>query len=138
MSDEDDRDPLEQLDGPAEGGEPNATPTAYKRRLSKIEQAEADVSEFWRSVMADPAGRRAIWGFIAETCHAFETKFPCGPTGVPQPEATWFHAGKQAVGFDLYNEISARCPQETLKMRGENDTYFKQINKRRRGVKNDD
>lgn len=124
MSDEDERDPLEQLDGPEGGGEPNASPSAYKRRLSKIEQAERDRQDFWRSVMADPIGRKQIWDFLSLDCHAFETRFSVGPNGFPQSESTWFEAGRQEVGQRLHAMLFKTCRELVGAMHDEHDPRF--------------
>ncbi len=136
MSDEDNRDPLEQLDGPKEGGEPNASPKAYRQRVSKIEQEEQERIAFWASVMGDPVGRRVMWQFLTLDCHAFETRFAVGPNGFPQSESTWFEAGRQEVGQRLYKSLLKRCRDSVWAMHDECDPDF--AIKRRRGVKNDD
>jgi hypothetical protein len=134
MTDEDERDPLDQLDGPEDGGEPNASPKAYRQRVSKIEQVEQEREAFWRSVMADPIGRRAIWEFLTLDCHFEETRFAVGPNGFPQSESTWFEAGRQEVGQRLAKSLQKRCREGYLAMLDENDPAF--AKPRKRGVKN--
>jgi len=134
MTDEDERDPLDQLDGPTEGGEPNASPNAYRKRLSRVEREEQERAAFWQSVMADPVGRRIIWQFLTLDCHAFETRFAVGPNGFPQSESTWFEAGRQEVGQRLYKSLLKRCRDSVFVMHDENDPDFA---KPKNKVKND-
>ena len=131
MTDEDERDPLEQLDGPQQGGEPNASPSAHKQRVSRIEREEKEIAEFWHGVMSDSVGRRVIWKFLAEDCHAFETRFPCGPTGFPHSEATWFQAGQQEIGQRLYQALLQRCREGVWQMHDDMDPRFAKTKKRR-------
>ena len=133
MTDEDERDPLEQLDGPQQGGEPNASPSAHKQRVSRIEREEKEIAEFWHGVMSDSVGRRVIWKFLAEDCHAFETRFPCGPTGFPHSEATWFQAGQQEIGQRLHMALGKNCRDLLFLMHDEHDPNFKAVARRKKG-----
>ena len=133
MSDEDERDPLDKLDGPAQGGEPNASPSAYNKRLSRIEKADEEERAVWRNIMGDPIARRVIWSFLQDL-HFEETRFACGPNGFPQSEATWFHAGMQEGGRLLHRRLERNCRELVWAMHDEHDPYF--AVKRRREVKN--
>ena len=74
---------------------------SYRRQRNTAEFRKRQAREFWQRVFADPIGRREMWGILQEA-HAFETRFACGPSGIPQPEATWFEAGKQDLGQRLF------------------------------------
>jgi hypothetical protein len=125
MTDEDERDPLEQLDGPQQGGEPNASPSAHKQRVSRIEREEREETEFWRGILADEVGRRVIWKYIAHDLRAFGEPFAYGPNGFPQPEATWFEAGLREAGRRLYQRLGKYDRDNRNRMEDENDPYFK-------------
>jgi len=75
-----------------------------KRQTRAIVEREK-VRRFWSSVLRDETGRKVVWQLLADL-HTFEERFACGPSGFPQPEATWFHAGEQAVGLRLYKSLA--------------------------------
>ena len=95
-----------------------------KRRAQKIRIREKQVKEFYERVFADPVGRLVFWN-ILEACHFKETKFACGPGGFPQPEATWFKAGEQAVGDRLYRTFRKHARSGVMLMEDEHDPDFK-------------
>lgn len=134
IDDDDEPETLEQLDGPLDGTESVAAPSAHRRRQERIRAEEQQIVDFWRAVMADPVGRRVLWVFLAFDCHAFETKFACGPSGFPQPEATWFQAGQQQVGDRLYKTLLKHCRESVAVMHDEHDPDF--AKPRRRRMKN--
>ena len=86
--------------------EPDAS--AERRKLSR-KQAKADRDReeedgFWRTSLASPIGRRALFKLMQQE-GLFEQPFACGPNGFPQPEATWFKAGRQSVIRDLHSRL---------------------------------
>lgn len=87
-------------DDPADAGDP----AAIERTRRRQREADKEAAKFWRGVLADPVGRREVWTLL-QLAHVFETRFACGPTGFPQPEATWFHAGEQDFGLRLYRSL---------------------------------
>ena len=130
MSDEDflldDSEDDTRLDD--EGADDLSAPAARKRRSQKIRFREKQVQEFYQRVFADPVGRAVMWE-ILQACHFRETKFACGPNGFPQPEATWFHAGEQAVGDRLFNTWRRHDRDGVLLMEDEHDPQFARIRK---------
>ena len=94
-----------------------------ERKRRRIEQEKVEADKFWKEVFSTPAGRREMWA-IMDACHTFEERFACGPNGFPQPEATWFHAGEQAIGHRLYETWQIRDYDGVYAMRCENDTRF--------------
>lgn len=111
------------------GDEPAATEnvgtrSGVRKRIRKAEFAENQSREFWKRVFADPVGAREMWG-ILQACHAFETKFACGPNGFPQPEATWHALGEQSVGRRLYDSWLLLDRDGVLRMQDEHDPRFK-------------
>jgi hypothetical protein len=100
--------------------------TQRKRRESRKARAAREDREFFRLVVASEAGRRFLWAILQET-HAFETMFPAGPAGFPDPHAAWFQAGKQDTGQRLYQTWHYRAPAETMQMLIENDKRFQQV-----------
>ena len=124
MEDDDDIPPFE--DGTEENEEiqPNAaSPAAVKRRQSKQKLQIRDENNFWKSVFADPIGRRAMWNLLQET-KINETVFACGPNGFPQPEATWFNLGKQELGHRLLRSWTLIDRDGVFAMQDENDPAF--------------
>lgn len=107
-------------DAPAESASERR---AYEKKLNKAERREFEARQFWKAAFAHPVGRRELWG-ILQAAHAFEERFACGPNGFPQPEATWFHAGEQAVGQRLFMSWQALDPHGVFLMQIEHDPRF--------------
>lgn len=109
------------LDDPSKPRKPRGE--SKKNRIER-EHREADV--FWCGVLADPIGRRELWRIVAgsDGAHAFETRFPCGPAGVPDPNAAWHAKGEQDLGLRLYHAWLARDPSAVALMHLENDSRF--------------
>lgn len=121
MADEDDAD--DQDGQPAyDAGEPSAV----RKRETKAQLRQRQKDDWWRRTLADPVGRREMWGIIQQECHAFEERFACGPNGFPQAEATWFEAGRQSVGQRLFQTLFMRDPVNAMLMLAENDPRFAQ------------
>jgi len=99
-------------------------PAAVRKRETKAQQRQRQSDDWWRRTLADPIGRRELWGIIQTECHAFESRFACGPSGFPQTEATWFEAGKQDVGQRLFQTSFMRDPVNAMLMLAENDPRF--------------
>ena len=74
---------------------------SLRKRERKRDRALREKDIFWKQVFSSEVGRREMFDILTQ-CHAFEERFACGPNGFPQPEATWFHAGEQAVGQRLF------------------------------------
>ncbi len=119
MSDDDEPDEL-----PAEQPTVSASSRRSSRRFAdqhRTRKREDDA--FWAGLFSTQVGRRAMWS-ILESAHAFAPTFACGPTGVPQPEATWFHAGEQQLGQRLYQGWLLRHTEQVALMHAENDPRF--------------
>lgn len=98
------------------------------RRERRKQQSDDDIRReqaetFWKQIFANPVGRREMWALLQQT-HPFETRFACSPTGFPQPEATWFHAGEQDFGLRLYHSWMALDPEGVMSMQREFDPRF--------------
>ena len=87
-------------------GEPldAADERALRRHQNRLKRQAREARRFWNAVFANPVGRREMWG-VLEALKAFEVNFACGPNGFPQPEATWFKAGRQSVIRDLHSRL---------------------------------
>jgi hypothetical protein len=122
-------------DAPDHPAEPQFLPpgelAAYDERLRASDRDLYEASRFWRRVLSDPVGRRELFKILASG-HAFEERFACGPTGVPQSEATWFQAGEQSFAFNLYRSWKRMDPVGVLRMELENDPLMRPPPKRRR------
>ena len=92
-----------------------------QRTRSRLQTKQS--AAFWQRVLGTEVGRRELWRILA-SAGAFETPFACGPTGFPQPEATWFKAGQQEFGLRLFFSWQRLDPQGVLVMQQENDPRF--------------
>lgn len=102
---EDDENESEDESGAVDETTPNAAePKAVRRRVRKVDEERRQADEFWRAVLASPVGRKEIWGMLVSV-HTFDDRFALGPTGFPQPEASWFYAGEQSFGLRLYRSL---------------------------------
>lgn len=119
--DQDQPEPLETEQPTVDAGDPR------KVRKRKVTQQilEREEERFWRGVFESEIGRRCMWKLVVAG-HPFEERFACGPNGFPQPEATWFHAGEQALALRMYQSWFAKFPAEVSKMLMEHDPRFTQ------------
>jgi hypothetical protein len=78
-----------------------ANVTTHARQQTKAIVRREKIRQFWSTALRDPIGAEVLWQLLIDL-HTFEERFACGPNGFPQPEATWFAAGEQAVGLRLY------------------------------------
>lgn len=106
MTDDDPPDAAE--DETAPDAEPIASavdPKEFSERRKRIDLEAEQIRLFWSRIMRNPIGARVVWQILTEL-HAFDERFACGPNGFPQPEATWFEAGKQSYGLALYQKLA--------------------------------
>lgn len=115
---------------------PAETPTVDVANVRALRRSKRDAferqrqaQEFWQKVFADPVGRREMWA-ILEASHAFSERFAAGPAGFPDPLATWFHAGEQALGHRLYLTWMQLDRAGVLLMQDEHDPRFAKPAKR--------
>lgn len=113
--------------------EDTATPSGARRRETRIQREEREADEFWRGVLSTEIGRREMWKLIADTDagHAFETRFPSGPMGFPDPNAAWYERGQQDFCLRLYQAWLRRDPAAVHKMHEEHDPRFRKPGLRR-------
>lgn len=132
MSDEpdDDQDESEAGTEPelASGSDDAASPSAIKEKGRRLSREQREALDFWRGIFSTPIGRREMWKLLTEA-HTFEERFACGPNGFPQPEATWFQAGEQALGQRMYRSWARDHRVEVLLMHDENDKSFAETKK---------
>lgn len=122
MNGDDDERPLDRPE--AEPEQPSAVDARAHGRIRAGKKLKARESEkFWRDIFESELGRREMWGLL-QSAHAFEERFACGPNGFPQVEATWLHAGEQALGQRLYQTWLVRFPELVALMHSENDVRF--------------
>jgi len=125
MSDDDDieqdqPEPLETEQPTVDAG----NPAAIKKRKLTQKILDREEARFWQGVFENEIGRRCMWKLLNEG-HPFEERFACGPNGFPQTEATWFHAGEQALALRLYQTWLARFPLAVMAMHQEHDHRFR-------------
>ncbi len=92
----------------------------YRKRLNKAELDLRESREFWRVALSTETGRREMWKALG-IGHAFETKFACSPTGMDNPQATWFHAGEQSLAHSLWLYLLKMNRAGCLAMMDENE-----------------
>ena len=107
--------------------QPNASDAgSLKKQNTRTKIHEREARTFWKSVFATEVGRREMWRLI-QASHAFEERFACGPTGFPDPLATWFQAGEQALGQRIYDSWTIFDHEGVFLMRAEHDPRFAAI-----------
>jgi hypothetical protein len=117
-------EPEEQPDGIGNAVDPVVRKRAAEKQRQTVESGDA----YWRRQLADPVGRREIWGIIT-SAHTFETQFACGPNGFPQPEHTWFAAGEQQWGQRFYLKMQRIDREGVWRMQDEHDPTFAKAGK---------
>ncbi len=125
-------DPPEDGYAPDDEGEllPSEQPTvdasdvkAIRKRARTLAQQKEETKAFYRGLFSTVIGRREMWAILT-SCHTFETQFAVGPGGFPDPLATWFHAGEQALGQRLYQSWLLMDREGVFQMQDENDPRF--------------
>lgn len=103
---------------------PNAAdPRSIRKKRDRQSRNKHEASEFWKSVFADPVGRREMWAML-RSCHAHEHRFACSPNGSPYPEAAWFQRGEEATGERLFKSWLVADPEGVMLMLREHDPDF--------------
>lgn len=133
MSDAD-NEPDDELD--AEAGQGDKQPAnddagsrkGLESKKQRIGREQRESLAWWSNVFSTPTGRREIWKLL-QGGHTFEHIFACGPSGVPQAEATWFHAGEQAYGQRMYLTFARDHREQVFLMHDENDPAFAKAKK---------
>lgn len=75
-------------------------PASVRKMEVDAELRSRVIRDFYREVFSTDIGRLAMWDILM-AAHAFDAKFGTA-SGLPHPEYTWFEAGKQALGHELY------------------------------------
>lgn len=117
----------------ADGEAPRETVNAADKKSLRRARTRAKIVEeqerlFWRQVFGNETGRRAMWN-ILQSGHAFEERFSVGPSGFPQPEATWCEAGEQRFAFRLWLSWLKICPEGAALMMTEHHPSLRQVKK---------
>jgi hypothetical protein len=96
------------------------------RKERRIDKERRESRDFWIGVLNSPVGRKELWGIVCGSlgAHAFETRFPSGPAGVPDPNAAWYARGEQDFGLRLYQQWLSLDVFAVKKMHDENDPRF--------------
>lgn len=89
----------------------------------KIQIDQTNELSWWKSALATDVGRRIMWDLL-ELAGTFDDRFGCSPNGSPDPQATWFNAGKKAFGLSLYHKMMEMEMQSIFFMHKENDPRF--------------
>jgi hypothetical protein len=100
-----------------------------RKRRKQIDNDAAQASKFWRDTFSTTVGRREMWKLLTAAQpdgNPFVPPFACGPSGFPQPEATWFRAGQYALGQHFYQTWLQHAREGVLAMLDEHDPRFVQ------------
>ncbi len=112
---------------------PNAASVKSVRdQKQKAILAKGRGAAFWKRVLEDPDGRKEIYDLLKQA-GTFEERFACGPSGFPQVEATWFHAGEQAMGMRLFQSLIVVDRANVFLMMDEHDPRFARPKYNRKG-----
>jgi hypothetical protein len=95
----------------------------YHQQLETHKRWE-EQRQFWRDVMSSEVGRREMWALLDDVTHTFDVQFAHGPTGFPDPLATWLRAGQQSVGRAIHDTLFRYARESTLLMHDEHDRRF--------------
>ena len=118
---------LDDLAGPDDGpAAASAVQTIRERRAAEAEtrRIAAERQAFWVAVLSSDIGRREIYGILREN-GAFEAIFGVGPSGIPQPEASWYNAGRRDTVQRLFFTLQRYAYHQTFQMMAEHDPRFK-------------
>jgi hypothetical protein len=126
--DDDDPEDIPSTDQPTvDAADPQAVAAAVRRQRKAGDRG----AEWWQAALASETGRHEIWALLTEA-KTFEAVFAVGPSGFPQPEATWFAAGKRELGLTLYRSLLRIDHAAVCRMHQECDPAFS-VPKRKRG-----
>lgn len=103
----------------------------YERKKDRVRREDREAKEFWRGVFESKVGRREMWKLVAGAFDGLKTVFAVGPTGFPDPLASWHHRGIQDIGLRLYHQWLVDCPDLVGLMRRENDPLLKKPKRQR-------
>lgn len=126
MADEDDDREDRPQDIPAQ--QSAVDPKEAKKRESRKKLLAREDAEFIRRALADPAGRRFLWGLLT-AAGTFEEKYGFGPYGHPNEAATWRYAGQKDFGLQLYHKLAALDRAGVLSLHDEFDSRFQDMPK---------
>ena len=103
---------------------PNAADEGeIKKAVAKQRREARKVQRFWSAVLASPVGRAEVWRLLDEM-GTFRTEFACGPTGFPDPNATFFKLGQSTYGMRLYQDLMVWDRAGVGKMHDQCDPRF--------------
>lgn len=126
MADEDDGLEDRPQDLPAQ--QSAVDPKETKKREARKKVLAREDADFIRRMLADPAGRRFMWGLLKDA-GTFEEKYGFGPYGHPNREATWRYAGQKDFGLQLYHRLCALDRAGVLSLHDEFDSRFQDMPK---------
>jgi hypothetical protein len=107
---------------------------ANRRTRKRIDNEAELASKFWRDVFSTPVGRREMWRLLSSGSNGdpLRPPFALGPSGFPQPEATWFEAGRYATAQTWLQIWSIYAREGVFAMLDEHDPRFAKPRKARR------
>lgn len=97
-----------------------------RRRAYKV--SEREQVEFLQKALADPAGRRFLWG-ILQACGTFEERIGHVNGFAAVPEQTWAFRGQRDLGIQIYHNWSITDRAGVLSMLDEYHPQFPKLKK---------
>jgi hypothetical protein len=98
-------------------------PVQQSRKRRKAESEQDKAARFWKVVFGDGVGRRAMWE-ILESVGWRNSPFTATAVGFPDPNATWFNAGRHAYAQHLFMTWLKQSPDGVMQMLAEHDPRF--------------
>lgn len=95
----------------------------HKRTQKWLREREQRADAEIRKLLSTEEGRFALWRILGPTEFSID-RFMAGPSGVPDPMATYFKSGQQAYGLRLYFQLLKIDRGSVLLMQDENDPMF--------------
>ena len=118
MADDDD---VPTADNPAAASAVDL-PDQRRRRRKKESEAEKG-ARFWREIFETEIGRREMWAILAAVKWESDD-FTVTAVGFPDPNATWFNAGRHSYARHLFMSWLRVAPEGVMKMLSEHDPRF--------------
>lgn len=101
-------------------------PVKVRRRETELQMQRREAQDFWRQVFSTEVGRREMWAILS-AAGTFEVKFGVGPSGYPQPEASWYHLGEKDMGQRLFMSWMQHDRDGTMLMLSENESRMREM-----------
>lgn len=93
------------------------------KRDIEIEKRQDERAQWWREALSTQVGRRCLYEILS-VGGCFEDRLGVGPTGFPDPHATFLKLGEKGIVQRLYQDWQAIDYQGVYAMLVENDHRY--------------